>query len=205
MNNLSTPTELCELFLKYKADKCPAIAHSYSPHYYNILKHFKNEPICILEIGVGSLSVMQKYIGKEYEVGASLKAWRDFFPNAQIFGLDIDRTALFESDRIKCFYSDQADSESLHSAISEIRKYSNNDGLLFDIIIDDGSHQKSHMINSFETLSCYVKVNGFYIIEDIKNRYMRHLSNMNSQTMRLEHKYHGIYNMDNFVVYQKIK
>lgn len=205
MNNLSTPTELCELFLKHKADKCPAIGHSYSPHYNNILRHLQKEPISILEIGVGSLSAMRKHCGNDYEPGASLRAWRDFFPNAQVFGLDIDKTVLFESDRIKCFYSDQADSESLHSAISEIRKYSNNHGLLFDIIIDDGSHQKSHMINSFETLSRYVKVNRFYIIEDIKNRYMRHLSKMNSDTMILEHKYYGLHKWDNFVVYKKIK
>ena len=27
-------TELCEIFYKYKSDKCPKIKHSYSPEYY---------------------------------------------------------------------------------------------------------------------------------------------------------------------------
>ena len=47
-------TELCELFYKYKSDKCPKILHSYSPKYYEILKDYKESFKYILEIGVGT-------------------------------------------------------------------------------------------------------------------------------------------------------
>ena len=44
-------TELCDLFFKYCSDKCPLIGHSYSPHYYELLKNEKENFLNILEIG----------------------------------------------------------------------------------------------------------------------------------------------------------
>ena len=41
--------------------------------------------------------------------GASLRVWRDYFPNAIIYGADIDKDILFAEERIKTFYIDQLD------------------------------------------------------------------------------------------------
>jgi hypothetical protein len=38
--------------------------------------------------------------------GASLYVWRDFFPNAYIFGADIDKEVLFNDKRITTGYID---------------------------------------------------------------------------------------------------
>ena len=43
--------------------------------------------------------------------GASLRAWRDFFPNATILGADLDREVLFEEERITTGYMDQTDGD----------------------------------------------------------------------------------------------
>jgi len=163
-------TELCEIFYKYKSDKCPKIFHSYSPVYFEFLNEKKFIFENIIEIGVGTNQIMKPICGSDYNVGASLKSWRDFFPKANVFELDIDKTVLFEEDRIKCFFTDQSDRESLISTIYNIKDYSNNQELEFDLIIDDGSHVIDHMILSFNTLSSFVKKGGYYIIEDIKKK-----------------------------------
>jgi hypothetical protein len=122
----------------------------------------------IIEIGIGTNQLMKSIVGDRYEVGASIKAWRDFFPNAGIFGLDIEKDVLFEEDRIKCFYSDQSKSSVLVETINEIRKYKNDENLLFDMILDDGSHILEHQILTYKTLFNYLNINGIYIIEDIQ-------------------------------------
>jgi hypothetical protein len=46
-------------------------------------------------------------MGRTGTPGASLRAWRDYFPNAEIYGADIDREILFEEERISAFYVNQ--------------------------------------------------------------------------------------------------
>ena len=109
-------TELCELFYKYKSDKCPEIFHSYSPHYYEILKDYKYSFENILEIGVGTNEVMKPISSEGYIIGSSLRGWRDFFPNGRVFGLDIANHVLFDDERINCFFTDQSQEISLENS-----------------------------------------------------------------------------------------
>jgi hypothetical protein len=161
-------TELCELFLKYGSDKCPQIFHSYSPEYHRILQEHKTTFSEVMEIGVGSRDLMAPIAGEKYVAGASLYAWRDFFPRAFVHGLDLNESVLFEAERIKCFRTDQSSREQLRRTIAAIRAFRGQKDLLFDLILDDGSHAVPHMLLSFATLFEYVKPNGVYIIEDIK-------------------------------------
>lgn len=161
-------TPLCDLFYKYLSDKCPRVGHIYSTFYYNTFKNYKNTFKNIIEIGVGTTPLMKPLCGEQYMPGASLRAWRDFFPQATIFGLDIEKEVLFNEDRINCFYTDQSNKNSLTQTIKEIRNYKNNENLFFDLIIDDGSHNPEHIITTFETLKEYVRPNGFYVIEDVQ-------------------------------------
>jgi hypothetical protein len=172
----SPKTPLCELFYKYGSDKCPQIYHSYSEYYYEILKDNKEKIKEVIEIGIGTKELMTPIVGSKYQIGASLKAWRDFFPNAKIYGLDINKNSFFEEERISCFYTDQSNSNSLEQTISEIKKLNNNND--FDLIIDDGSHIVSHMLLSFKTLFKFLKKDGIYIIEDIKKHEMKIFENI---------------------------
>ena len=52
-------------------------------------------------------------MGSTGQPGASLKMWRDYFPNAMIFGADIDKDILFNDQRITTFYVDQLNSDSI--------------------------------------------------------------------------------------------
>jgi hypothetical protein len=77
-------TELCELFEKYGADKCSLYRHSYSVPYHNLLLPYRETFKNILEIGIGTSALMQRYMrgGKQYQPGASLRAWQDYFSKA---------------------------------------------------------------------------------------------------------------------------
>lgn len=137
----------------YGTDK--AIGHRYTPHYHQRFEALREEPITILEIGIGGY---QKEIG-----GHSLRMWRDYFPKGTIVGLDIiDKSELAE-DRVIIEQGDQSDPRDLH-------RIGKTHGP-FDIIIDDGSHEVNDVIQSWVILWDYLKDGGWYCVEDIGTGY----------------------------------
>src|SRR3990167_4964363 len=139
-------TPLCELALKYRSDKCPKRGkHTYTPYYYNLFKNKKNSVKKVLEIGIGK--------------GASLLMWRDFFPNAKIYGADYRESSLIKRDRIESILCDQRRKNHLTNLIDSI-------GPNIDLIIDNGSHQPRYQVFTCVTLMPLIKKGVIYIIED---------------------------------------
>ena len=96
--------------------------------------------------------------------GSSLKMWRDYFPNATIYGIDINPHCIsYEEERIKIFIGSQNDVDFLNKLKHEIGE--------IDILIDDGSHITNHQITTFNSLYPLIKRGGFYAIEDLLNSY----------------------------------
>lgn len=117
-----------------------------------------------LEIGIGTLepganSSMLGYAAEHYRPGGSLRAWRDYFPNAQIFGIDVRPDTQFSEDRIRTFQCDSTDSAAVAALMSGIPE--------LDIIIDDGSHASEDQLASLANFFPHLKAGGFYFIEDI--------------------------------------
>jgi SAM-dependent methyltransferase len=94
--------------------------------------------------------------------GASLYGWHEFFPNSYIFGADIDRDILFNTDRIKTFFCDQTKPEIVKKMWDEPDLQEK-----FDIIIEDGLHTFDANVCFFENSIHKLKDGGFFIIEDI--------------------------------------
>jgi hypothetical protein len=203
-SNVPPETELCELFYKYGADKCPQIFHTYSKYYFNILNNYKDIYNNILEIGIGNLELMSGLTGGQYQIGPSLKAWRDFFKNARVFGLDIRTDVLFSDERIECFYTDQSDEKSLIDTINNIN-HAQNSNIFYDFIIDDGSHHMAHQILTFKTLLPFLNKNGIYIIEDIHNSQIDTFAEIGiNNNVDILYKHVGdAYEVDSFIAYQK--
>jgi hypothetical protein len=151
-------TPLCEIAYKYKTDKCPQILHNYTPYYYETLKDRRLTVKKVLEIGIGYKETMPSI--KDYVVGASLFMWRDFFPNAIIYGIDISDKAMIKADRIQTFLCNQSKEHHLLDLIKKI-------GTDIDVVIDDGSHRKEHQILTVKTLLPLLKKDVFYAIEDV--------------------------------------
>jgi len=162
-------TPLCKLAYKYKTDKCPQIAHHYTPFYYELLKDRRESVKKVLELGIGYITVRNIKMG--YIIGSSLYMWRDFFPNAQIYGIDIVPTSIFQDDRIETFLYDETKKEDLEDLIKKT-------GSDIDLLVDDGSHKTDDQIFAAKTLMPLLDKGVTYIIEDVgfNRRIMRELS-----------------------------
>ncbi|MDR1371002.1 MAG: class I SAM-dependent methyltransferase, partial [Dysgonamonadaceae bacterium] len=105
-------------------------------------------------------------LSKNYKPGASLRVWRDYFPNAIIWGGDIDENALFSEERIKTGYLDQTSPESIEDFFSSAGVKD------FDVMLDDGLHTFEAARCLFDHTSKFLASGGVYIIEDLTPQFM---------------------------------
>lgn len=161
------PTELCIIMGECGSDKgnkdINNCKHNYTQLYYRLFSDLRNNKLRVFELGLGTNNpYIPSSMGINGKPGASLYGWEKFFPNANIYGADIDRDILFETDRIKTYYCDQTNSE-------EIKRMWNHRELWepFDIIVEDGLHSFDANVCFFENSIHKLKRGGFYIIEDI--------------------------------------
>jgi len=198
-------TELCKLGEKYLVDKTPKFGgHSYTPQYHALLSPLRKSTKLVLEIGVGNIPLMRSITGEKYKPGASLRMWRDYFPNAQIIGCDILPEVVFTAKNIATFVADQSNVGSLETLISNVKKFEE----FADLIVDDGSHNENHQVISFKTLWKLVKPNGIYIIEDISMTFFDRIKNLpvefNFKDAEIFQAYYGNSFGDNFVAFRKV-
>jgi hypothetical protein len=145
---------LCELGTIWHTDKVVA---GYTKFYSALFEPRRLEVLKVMEIGVGSPETMTHV--PEYIVGASLFMWRDYFPNAQIYGLDNNPRSLIEGYHIQSHLCDQAD-------IGDLTRAAEWAGDGFDLILDDGDHRAKAQRAAFEVLFPLLGRDGIYIIED---------------------------------------
>lgn len=152
---------LNDIGLKHNTDK--AFFHKYLDFYEQHLpdRTFKGR---LLEIGVMD--------------GASLRMWREYYPNAEIIGIDIeDKSHLYNDDwkvpkTIDIRQIDGTDPKQT----AELG--------LFDIIIDDGSHYTKDQQKSFKHLFYnQLTPGGFYIVEDLHTSYRKEYVNTKIDTI----------------------
>ncbi|WP_299838668.1 class I SAM-dependent methyltransferase [uncultured Paracoccus sp.] len=130
--------------------------HDYTPHYFGLLNHLRDEPLKLLEIGVGGY-------GSPVRGGESLAVWRDFFPEGQITGLDIQRKTIDLGSRVRIVQGSQVDADCLSQIEAERGP--------FDVILDDGSHRNEHVVESFALLFPGLKPGGLYLVEDVQTSF----------------------------------
>ena len=155
LNETVRQDDLDAIGLRYGTDKS-SIHHDFLSFYERFFASLRSHRgLKLLEIGV-------------YD-GASLRTWEDYFPHAEITGIDITPAAQqHATTRTRVEIVDQSD-------IVSIVELAARNGP-FDIIIDDGSHQWDHQITSFRGLFPFVKRGGFYVLEDLDTSYGRYVS-----------------------------
>lgn len=136
--------------------------HNYASYYSEIFFHKKDHIKNFLEIGLGTNNIsMLSNMGKDGVPLASLRAWKDYFKNAYIYGADIDRDILKNEQRIKTFYVDQTNPKTIKDMYQKIGVDK------FDIILEDGLHEFTANICCFENSIEKLAEEGTYIIEDV--------------------------------------
>jgi hypothetical protein len=185
-----------EILLSYETDKNLGVnknGHYYGESYDTIFETFdRDSKLNILEIGV--------------QKGASLQAWKDYFTNSNVYGIDIIDVRL-----------DKYKKEDLIFILSDIKNPELlNDPLLkdtyFDIIIDDGSHYIEDVVHMTQNFIHRLNVNGYLIIEDAQapemwinqiRNILSHHSNFELSTIDLRHV-NNLYD-DYLIVIKRVK
>ncbi|MEX5634484.1 class I SAM-dependent methyltransferase [Parafrankia sp. FMc2] len=147
--------DLGELSVRYRSDKW-GFLHWFTGHYENHFRHLLDEPVRLLEIGIGGY-------GDTSSGGASLRMWQNYFRRGRIFGLDVYEKTSVHGPRLRTIVGDQNDPAAMRRLGEQVGP--------FDVIIDDGSHVSEHVLTSFEALFPYLRDGGLYVIEDFGTTY----------------------------------
>lgn len=134
-----------EILQSYDTDKHNATEHSYGDVYEEVFsKYDRDAEIEILELGV--------------QRGGSLLAWKEYFPNARVVGVDISDTRVekYKVDTVTFIKKD------LKDAIEQLKEQR------FDIIIDDSDHFDGTIAWIIQHYWELLKLNGTMVIEDIQ-------------------------------------
>ena len=143
------------LAAKYHCDKLEN--HSYISFYQDFFPGRNVRKL--LEIGIGFEDLMRPFVS-EYVHGASLLMWRDYLPNAQIYGIDIREDAMLTADRIHTRVVDQ-------HIMTEMEDMWDAWGTDFDVVINDASHITEDQLRTAKAIVPKLQPGSAYIIEDV--------------------------------------
>jgi len=167
--------ELSQLGTRYGTDK---VGHHFTREYHSRFKDARTSVRRFLEVGVFK--------------GASLQMWKEYFPEADIVGLDYFRNQLkvlkrvpnlardlwydqrngrnFAAEvcsghygpRMHVIDANQSDMAEMKTVVQTLSQ-----GRAFDVIIEDGSHTMRDQQLNLALLLPLVKPGGIYVIEDL--------------------------------------
>jgi hypothetical protein len=139
--------ELADLAARYATDRS---SHEYLRHYERWLRPLRMQPLVLYEIGIAE--------------GESLRMWREYLPNARIVGIDVrEACAAHAGDRIVVEIGDQRDPQFLDDVV--FRQGAPH------VVIDDGAHTDSAIVDTLEHLFPRVAPGGLYFVEDLHASY----------------------------------
>ena len=137
-----------ELFEKFDYATDKLRAHSYIPVYERLFRERKDQVSDLLEIGIGS--------------GGSLQLWNDYFKNANVYGIDLNYRHAY-LDRFPRIHQIKDDAYTQRCIQDNfIAK-----NIKFDIVIDDGPHNKLSQMMTMQLYFPLLKNDGIIIIEDV--------------------------------------
>ena len=164
INYGSAKTNLCEIGKKYDTDKSSQRSnvtdlrhcHPYTLYYDELFKNKINDKLEIAELGILD--------------GASLLMWKEYFPQANIYGFEYNLKLInnfkrkFNNERVFLSQLNVSSKESIVNAFHALN-------VMYDIIIEDTTHQFDDQIRVIESVHPFLKPGGILIIEDIFKRY----------------------------------
>ena len=165
--SLACPPEairiLGETLARHRSDK--STLHDYHKLYATLLHSQRRSPRLIVEIGIGTNNPsLVSTMGPTGSPGASLRAWAECFPEADVIGADIDRDILFDTGNIRCVQCDQTSEDGFAAVDACIG------GRPVDLLVDDGLHSVHANLNTLRFGMSHVRMGGHVVIEDIPSR-----------------------------------
>jgi len=188
-----------DVLSKHLSDK---VMNGYGDFYEVLLSDKKNLPLQILEVGLGTkikgAPASMDYMGKRpYKQDASLYAWREYFPNAHIYGIDIQKDTMLQNQQR--IVTSLTDSTSPFQVARAMRKFGCKDHeACFDLIVDDGLHTEQGQLNTLANTFPRLKTGGLYILEDIMWNYKMHFVEHPSIIREVVGERSALFFIDNF-------
>lgn len=141
---------LDQIFLKNGCDK---YAHHYYKEYAKEFEPIREEEINILEVGIWK--------------GTSHQSWVDYFPNANVYGIDIfsrvepKDVSILQHDRVHWVKGDSTSKDIVTKVKEEFGD------IKFDYIIDDGLHTPKANMDTVNNLWNFLIEGGVFYVEDV--------------------------------------
>lgn len=152
-------SELCVLCAESGTDKSPYSVHGhrhpYTAPYSLFFEPIRNKATKFAEIGVFR--------------GASVLSWRRFFPlTTRIYGFDNDADnvksiAAYQWPNVVVDTMDASQEGSIHEMLTKYTR----DGELFDVLLDDASHDPEDQVKVIRIGLQFLKQGGLLIVEDV--------------------------------------
>jgi hypothetical protein len=161
---MASLTELANRFGSDKGTEGPGpgfSGHNYTPVYEAYLGDHRDRAFALVEIGLGVKGDRweAKIVQGRNTGGASVKMWREYFPHARIYGLDVNECAYLDDERTRTFVADQGSVDDLARFVEAVPS--------FDVVLDDGSHRPDHQQIALDFLFPHLTPGGLYFIEDL--------------------------------------
>ncbi len=151
---------LTQLADRYGSDKGPS-KHRYTELYDMLFRPYRDREITFLEMGLMIGGPEHGHDAtRETRDAPSVRMWLEYFPKAQIVGLDVSDFSWFEHDRFRFLQCDMDDRAAIARAGEALGSA--------DIIVDDASHASHHQQNGFLELFPRLASGGLYVIEDLR-------------------------------------
>ncbi|MGB0411179.1 MAG: hypothetical protein ACPGFA_06310 [Pikeienuella sp.] len=138
-----------------------SVKHRYTELYHMLFNPFRGRKITFLEMGLMS-GGPEHGIDADRKTSAvpSIQMWLNYFPKANIIGLDVSDFSAFETDRFTFHRCDMDDRANIAKAAADMPA--------LDIILDDASHASKHQQDGFLELFPKLKSGGMFIFEDLR-------------------------------------
>ena len=130
----------------------------YAWTYADVLEPYRTKKFSLLELGLGPWP----------HCGASLQAWRVYFPCATLHGVDNDPESVAATRALgipnaHLYLGDLGNTQFVHDLAVQ---------LFVDVVIDDASHCIDHQLLAYDELFLWsLKPGGLYAVEDIEFSY----------------------------------
>jgi predicted O-methyltransferase YrrM len=164
INYYRNSSELCEIGKKYDTDKSSQRSnvtderhcYPYTLFYESLFRNKRNAPLTIAELGILD--------------GSSLLMWKEYFPHASLYGFECNHEFIhqfkqqYDNDRITLSKIDITNADSIIHTFRTL-------DTMYDIIIEDITHEFEDQIRIIEHVHSYLKPGGMLIVEDIFKSY----------------------------------
>lgn len=162
VDSTNTKSDLCVLGTKYPTDKSPYSTensetsngsghrHPYTAVYDLLFSQLRYKEIKLAEIGI--------------LYNMSMLSWREYFPNAELYGFEYNYDLLnsAKSAKLKNTIYDYIDIRNENSISTTLSKYGK-----YDIIIEDSTHKFEDQVRLINIAHNYLTTGGILVIEDI--------------------------------------